>query len=1020
MKRTIQSGEHGSFWRSLDELAGAKEFGESLHREFAPGASELRGFKRRDFLKLMGASLALAGLPACTRQPIGRIIPYVSQPEELVPGKPMYFATAMALGGFATGLIVESHEGHPTKIEGNPSHPASLGATNIFHQAALLDLYDPDRSQAVLKNGEPDTWDDFVAALHSALESQRTKNGAGLRVLTETVTSPTLHFQIQSLLKQFPEAQWHQYEPANRDNAREGSMLAFGEIIEAQYRFDKAKVVVSLDSDFLSWHPNSVRYARDFAGLRRARFPQTEMNRLYVMESSPTVTGSNADHHFPLRAADIETVAFRLATQLGVQIPGGLAPDGNTDAEWISAIAEDMLAHPGEGIVVAGRNQPAGVHALAHWMNHLLQNDGKTVVYTESAEARPINQTDSLRDLIEALDGNKVEALIILGGNPVFNAPTDFQFGDQLKKAKFSAHLSPDINETSSLCAWHIPQNHFLESWSDARAFDGTVSVIQPLILPLYDGKSAHEVLDAMIAPPGRRDYDIVHDFWNAQNPGPDFESHWRRALHDGLIAATQLPAKEVKLRSAPRFERAQEPAFLAQPLQQPPGHSPSPGGEGGLALGPGADSPNQSANREIGLEITFRPDATLLDGRFANNGWLQELPKPITKLTWDNAAYVAPALAGREQLANGDVVEIEFQGRRLELPIWITPGQPDGSIGLQFGNGRSRAGAVGTDRGFNAYTLRTTDGLWSGDKATLKKTGRKYALVSTEIQHVIDSPERQIVREGTFADFIKDPNFVQKDSESPAESDTLFNPAEFPYNSYRWGMAIDLSACIGCSACTIACQAENNIPVVGKEQVAAGRIMHWIRVDGYFRGEPANPRVTHQPVPCMQCENAPCELVCPVDATVHDKEGLNLQVYNRCIGTRYCSNNCPYKVRRFNFLQYADYNTPSLKPMWNPNVTLRWRGVMEKCTYCIQRISAARINAENQDRTIRDGEIQTACQQVCPANAIVFGDLNIPGGRVSRLRAHPLNFLMLGQLNTRPRTAYLAKLRNPNPKIPV
>jgi len=816
--------------------------------------------------------------------------------------------------------------------------------------------------------------------MFDVLERQKSTHGAGLRILTETVTSPTLHYQIQALLKRFPDAKWHQYEPANRDNEREGSLLAFGEVVEPQYHFEKAKVVVSLDSDFLYLHPNCVRYAREFASMRRARFPEAEMSRLYVIESSPTLTGSNADHRFPLRMADIEGVAFALARKLGAQFSDDA---GVINADWISAVAEDLSEHPGEGIVIAGRNQPPAVHALAHWMNHLLRNTGNTLTCAESAEAYPINQTASLHELVEDLDGNKVDALVILGGNPAFTAPADFQLGDKLKKAKFSVHLAPDINETSSLCAWHIPQNHFLESWGDARAFDGTISIVQPLILPLYDGKSAHELLDAMVAPPGRSDYDIVHDFWKSQNPAPDFEDHWHKALHDGLIAKTSSPEKKVKLR----------------PLN--------------LLAASSSKIPN-------GLEITFRPDPTLYDGRFANNGWLQELPKPITKLTWDNAAFIAPTLASRENLANGDVVEIEFQGRRLSLPVWTTPGQPDGSIGLQFGYGRNRVGAVGSGTGFNVFQLRTSSAFWFGGGAALKKTGLRHELVSTQIQHVIDSPDRQIVREGTFEDFANDPNFVQKTSESPSQSDTLFKPGEFTYNGYRWGMAIDLSACIGCSACTIACQAENNIPVVGKPQVAAGRIMHWIRIDGYFRGAPANPQITHQPVPCMQCENAPCEVVCPVGATVHDKEGLNLQVYNRCIGTRYCSNNCPYKVRRFNFLQYADYNTPSLKPMWNPNVTLRWRGVMEKCTYCLQRISAARINAENQDRTIREGEVQTACQQVCPANAIIFGDLNLPDSRVNKLRSHPLNFLMLGQLNTRPRTAYLARLRNPNPKIHV
>jgi MoCo/4Fe-4S cofactor protein with predicted Tat translocation signal len=968
-----------AFWRSLAELGGTRKFKESLQREFAPGASEWRGYNRRDFLKLMGASLALAGLPSCTRQPIGKIIPYVNQPEDLIPGKPMYFATAMTLGGYATGLIVESHEGHPTKIEGNPDHPASLGATNVFHQAALLDLYDPDRSQAVLRQGLPDTWDNFVAAMVDVLERQKAQHGSGLRILTETVTSPTLHSQIQALLKQFPEARWHQYEPANRDNARAGSAHAFGEIVETQYHFERANVIVSLDSDFLYLHPNSVRYARDFASRRRAQSAQAEMNRLYVIESAPTVTGSNADHRFPVQYGEIEGIAFALSQQLGGKFT---ASAGNAKADWLSALAEDLSKNRAESIVIAGRNQPPTVHALAHLISDQLRNAGTTVTYTQSAEPDPINHAGSLRDLVESLDRNEVETLVILGGNPVFTAPTDFDFGHKLKKAAFSVHLAPDLNETSSRCTWNIPQNHFLETWSDARAFDGTISVIQPLILPLYAGKSAHEVLDAMAAPPGRSDYEIIRGFWRSQNPEPEFEDRWQRTLHDGFIAGTQLPSKVVKLR----------PLDLAPP--------PSP-------------SPNSS-----NLEITFRPDATLFDGRFANNGWLQELPKPITKLTWDNAALIAPALAERESLANGDIVEIEFRDRRLSLPVWITPGQPERSIGLQFGYGRREVGNTGKGTGFDVYQLRTSAALWSGSGATLKKIGAQYELVTTQAQHAIDSPERQIVREGTFEDFRNDPNFIQKESVSPVESDTLFRPKEFAYNGYRWGMAIDLSACIGCGACTIACQAENNIPVVGKQQVAAGRIMHWIRVDGYFRGAPANPRITHQPVPCMQCENAPCELVCPVDATVHDKEGLNLQVYNRCIGTRYCSNNCPYKVRRFNFLQYADYNTPSLKPMWNPNVTVRWRGVMEKCTYCIQRISEARINVENEDKTLTPLQIQTACQQVCPAKAIDFGDLNDPNSRVAKLRTHPLNFLMLGQLNTRPRTAYLAKLRNPNPKI--
>jgi len=970
-------------WRSLDELAVGKSFCDSLRAEFPEGASDFSNFNRRDFLKLMGASLALASLPACTRQPIEKIVPYVKQPEELIPGKPMFFATAMTLGGFATGLLAESHEGHPTKIEGNPDHPASLGATNIFHQAALLDLYDPDRSQAVLKNGQPDTWENFLFALNDNLQSQQTKNGGGLRILTETASSPTLHFQIKSLLQKFPEAKWHQFEPVNRDNVLEGSKLAFGEMVETQFHFEKAKIILSLDSDFLYSHPNSVRYARDFANGRRAKFPQAEMNRLYVVESSPTVTGSNADHRLPIRAVEVENFARALAQKLGAVSNLESQTQNSQFENWVSVVAEDLLQNRGETIVIAGEDQPPQVQALAHLLNHFLGNVGKTVTFTESAQANTVNQTESLRDLVEALKRNEVDALIILGGNPAFNAPADFQFRENLAKAKFKAHLNSDVNETSALCDWHLPQNHFLESWSDARAFDGTISIVQPLILPLYAGKSAHEILDAIISPPGRNDYDIVHDFWNSQRASgvtpEDFEKDWRQALHDGFIANTKLPEKKVSL-CAIEFS-----------------------------------SPKQNLEN---FEITFRPDATIYDGRFANNGWLQELPKPITKLVWDNAALISPALAKKENLSNGDVVEIEFQKRKLKIPVWITPGQTENSIALQLGYGRKNVGHVGKSAGFNVYQLRTSNALWFGEGATLEKTGERYPLVTTQTQQTIDSEERQIFREGTFDEFQKDSNFVQKNSESPSESETLFNPQEFKYDGYRWGMAIDLSACIGCNACTIACQAENNIPVVGKTEVGRGRVMHWIRVDSYFRGAPANPEMTHQPVPCMQCENAPCEVVCPVGATLHDKEGLNLQVYNRCVGTRYCSNNCPYKVRRFNFFEYADYKTPSLVPMRNPNVTVRWRGVMEKCTYCIQRISEARINSEEQNRKIRDGEIKTACQQVCPANAIVFGDIGDPNSRVSKLKTHKLNFSMLGELNTRPRTTYLAKLRNPNPKL--
>jgi molybdopterin-containing oxidoreductase family iron-sulfur binding subunit len=967
------------FWRSLAEFSEPGKLRELSGAEFPPGASNFGNFNRREFLKIMGASLALASLPACTRQPVRKIVPYVKQPETLVPGKPMFFATAMPLGGFATGLLAESHEGHPTKIEGNPDHPASLGATNIFHQAAVLDLYDPYRSQTLLNNAQPSTWDAFMAALNDVLRSQAVKNGRGLRILTETISSPTLNFQLQSLLKKYPEATWHQFEPVNRDNVHAGALLAFGEIVEAHFHFEKAKIILSLDADFLFAHPNSVRYARDFAEGRRAKFDRPEMNRLYVVESSPTVTGANADHRLPLRAGEMENITRALAEKIGATSAAAAPSLPLEISEWVLAVADDLAAHRGQSLVIAGENQPPAIHALAHSLNNFLGNVGNTVTFSESAVANPIRQTDSMRELIQALSQDQVDALIIFGGNPVFTAPADFHFAENMARAKFQVHLSADVNETSSLCAWHIPQNHFLETWSDARAFDGTTSIVQPLILPLYAGKSAHELLDLMISPPGRSDYEIVREFWRAQNPGDDFESNWRRALHDGLVANTALPAKNVSLRP---FEL--------------------PGPKNNLPI----------------LEVTFRPDATIYDGRFANNGWLQELPRPVTKLVWDNAALVSPALAAKENLANGDVVELACEHRVLKIPAWITPGQPENSIALQFGGGRTRVGTVGQNAGSNVFKLRTSAALWFVGGAHLKKTGEKFPLVTTQTQRTVDSEDRQIFREATLNQFFADKNVIQKTSEDPHKNDTLFDPPEFQYAGYRWGMAIDLSACIGCSACTIACQAENNIPIVGKTEVGRGRVLHWIRVDHYFRGPPENPEMFHQPVPCMHCENAPCELVCPVGATLHDHEGLNLQVYNRCVGTRYCSNNCPYKVRRFNFFQYADYENANLKPLWNPNVTVRWRGVMEKCTYCIQRISEARIGSENANRRLRDGEIKTACQQVCPAQAIAFGDLSDPDSRASKLKSHPLNFSMLGELNTRPRTTYLAKLRNPNPQL--
>ncbi|MDB6064260.1 MAG: molybdopterin oxidoreductase, iron-sulfur binding subunit [Pedosphaera sp.] len=984
--RSRLAGTHGQeYWRSLDELAQTKDFQQVLHREFPALASEFTDeVSRRNFLKLMGASLALAGLTSCTRQPIRQIVPYVKQPEEIIPGIPLSFATAMQWDGFATGLLVVSHEGHPTKIEGNPDHPSSLGATNVFHQASLLDLYDPDRSQAVTNVGEITTWSLFQTALNNALEEQKPKRGAGLRILTETVTSPTLSAQLQELLKTFPAAKWHQYQPNTRDNAHQGARMTFGEWVEPRYYFDKARVILSLDSDFLFSHPEGLRYTRKFTEGRRVSQEHASMNRLYVAESTPSITGSMADHRLPTSSADVENLARALAHRLGVDFkstpPSSI--NGTLD-KWIAAVALDLQNNQGSCLVVPGDRQPPVVHALAHMMNQKLGNFGKTLDFTASAEAQPIDQLQSLRELVQDMDAGRVECLVILGGNPVFSAPADFAFAEQLSKVKLRVHLSPQQDETSAYCHWHIPETHFLEAWSDARAFDGTTSIIQPLIAPLYDTKTVHELAEVMMQRPLRSDYDIVRDYWRTRLSGSDFESAWRKALHDGLISGTELPPRHLQIKS---------------PDSLPPA------------------SPAQQTDKASALEVSFLPDPSIWDGRFANNGWLQELSKPFTKLTWDNAALISPALAEQRQLSNGDIVQLGFHGRTVRAPVWIMPGQAANSVTLHLGYGRTRVGRVGEGTGFNAYSLRTSDAMSFGSGLELTKTGARHLLASTQLEHSVHG--RNIVRHGTIEEFRAKPGFLNEKSETPPPEETLYNAGEFKNSGPAWGMVINLSTCIGCNACVLACQSENNIPVVGKDQVSRGRDMLWIRVDQYFKGGLENPTISNQPVPCMHCENAPCELVCPVEATLHDHEGLNLQVYNRCVGTRYCSNNCPYKVRRFNFLRYSDYRDESLKPMRNPNVTVRWRGVMEKCTYCIQRISATRIQAEKENRRIGGNEVVTACQQVCPAEAIIFGDINDPNSNVAKLKARPLNYSMLGELNTRPRTTYLARLSNPNPDL--
>jgi molybdopterin-containing oxidoreductase family iron-sulfur binding subunit len=988
--RRPDGGGPRRYWKSLDELADAPAFLEFLHREFPEQASTFEDPKgRREFLTLMGASLALAGLTACTKQPEEKILPYVRQPEALVPGRPLFFATSAGHDGYARGILVESHEGRPTKVEGNPDHPASLGGSDVFGQAHVLGLYDPDRSKSVLYVGEERTWAEFREALLQVLDQQKAKGGAGLRFLTGRTTSPTFAARMAGLLAALPGAKWVSWEPVGRDSSRAGAVLAFGEPVEPQYHLERADVILSLEADFVSSHPASLRLVRDFASRRKVDATRPQMSRLYVVEGSPTPTGASADHRLPLRGSEIEGFARAVAAGTGLPVEGGGAH------AWVAPIVVDLKRAGASALVIAGESQPPVVHALAHAVNEALGAVGTTVTYTARAEASSAGEAEGLAALVGEMRAGAVDVLVVLGANPAYAAPADLDFAAALENVPLRIHHGLYLDETAERCHWHLPASHPLECWGDLRAADGTASIVQPLIAPLYGTLSEIEVL-AAFGGDEPKGYDVVRAHWEARLGSLDFEKRWNRALHDGVVAGTAFEAKAVKVAV----------------------------GDWAKAVSPAAAG---------GLEVAFRTDPAVHDGRFANLGWLQELPRPLTKVTWDNVALVSPrtaaALGGvkTEQTASGhytEVAELRVGGRTVKAPLWVLPGHADGAVTVHLGYGRRRAGRVGTGVGFDAYALRTSASPWTAGGLEVAKTGETARIACTQDHWTMEATaqkqaaERHVVRAVTLADLARDPHAAQKVGHEPAADLSMY--PRHPYEGHAWGMAIDMSACVGCNACVVACQSENNIPVVGKDQVARGREMHWIRVDRYYEGSPEDPQTYHQPVPCMHCENAPCEVVCPVAATVHSEEGLNDMVYNRCVGTRYCSNNCPYKVRRFNFLLYQDWETPTFKMMRNPEVTVRSRGVMEKCTYCVQRISRARIDAKNEGRGLKDGDVATACEAACPARAIVFGDVNDPESRVSRLKASERSYGLLTELQTRPRTTYLAAVRNPNPEIPA
>jgi Fe-S-cluster-containing dehydrogenase component len=914
------------------------------HHDIA--ADELDAFaqERRRMLKLMAAAAAMAG-GACSGPPAEKIVPYVDTPEQSLPGKPLFYATATRLSGYGMGVLVEANEGRPTKVEGNPLHPASLGSTDVFAQAAILQLWDPARSQTALRNGQVTTWQEFLLDIDRARNKLDASRGDGLFLLTGTVSSPTLQWQIDALRARYPKMRWHQYDPLHRDNELRGSELAFGRVVDTRYRFDQARVVLSLNADVLTAAPYSVRYARDLAALRNP--DRGPMSRIYALETFPTLLGARADHRIALAPADIERFALHLAHELGIGPP----IDGSSPAPMLEqALLADLRDAQGAALIVAGSAMPPRVHALAHAMNHRLGGQARTFEHTLPVAFEPVANAESIRALSEAMAAGHVQHLLILDGNPVYDAPADLEFATHLRAVPESIHLSAYVDETSSHCRWHVPRVHEFEQWSDVRAFDGTASIVQPIIAPLYGGRSVHDVLNALLDSPASA-HETVRAVWR-QTLGDD-DDRWRTALRYGAIADTRAPAISL----APRL-----PADSWAPApSRPP------------------------------LTVSFIADQSVRDGEFANNAWLQELPRSMSKLTWDNAAYVSQSTATRLNIATGDEIELRRAGRAVRAGVWVLPNHADDCITLPLGYGRTRAGPVGDGVGFDAYRLRTVEAPWTGS-VELLRTGAQRLLVATQ-QHALTEGRK----------------LTQRGEEIPEH--TLYPP--HPYDGYKWGMVIDLNACIGCNACTIACQAENNIPVVGKQQVLRGREMHWIRVDRYYR----DADIDFQPVPCMHCEHAPCEEVCPVGATVHDSQGLNVQIYNRCVGTRFCSNNCPYKVRRFNFLQYTDRESEALKASRNPEVTVRERGVMEKCSYCIQRIQRGRITAEQLGRRLRDGEVVTACQAACPTQAIAFGDLNDPESGVSRAKASPRNYALLAELNTRPRTTYLERVANRKPQ---
>ncbi|WP_167759839.1 4Fe-4S dicluster domain-containing protein [Massilia horti] len=936
---------------------------------------------RRTALRLMAASAALAA-GGCKGPPQTEILPYVAMPEQLVPGQPLFYASTFVRRGLAHGVLVESNMGRPTKVEGNPLHPATLGASDVFMQASILQMWDPDRSQTVWGSGAVSTWRAFETMLVPLRARWQQDGGAGLRILTGPASSPLLAAQLLALFARYPNARWHSYDPLQDERDAQAARLAFGRPADVLLQCERATAVVSFDADIIGgdW-PGAIANARQLVQGRNSTATGFT-RRLFSVEATPGLFGAMADNRLALAPADIDYLVARVAARFALTP----APAARTDprlAGWEARLAAVLAQNQGRSLVVGGGSLSAPSRALVHLLNARLGNAGRTVIYIDPVRLLPGGAPGSIGALAADMQAGAVGTLVMIGANPVYNAPADIGFAALLKRVPLAIHLGLYRDETARRSHWHLPRSHDYERWSDARAFDGTASIVQPLIAPLYDSRSEHQLVALLADDPERNDYARLRRFWSARVGAFDFNGFWQRALGRGIIDGS-----------------AASPLVLPTAATLAPRPAPPPVRTGLLPL--------------------FVPDMRMDDGEFANNGWLQELPHPLTKLTWDNAALLAPATARRLGLEPGDVVRLALgqeagQGNAVEAPVWILPGHADDCITLPLGFGRSAAGRVGDGVGFDAYRLRTAAAATGQATLAVTKTGRRHQFAPIQGNDRMEG--RELVRVVGVDAFRRDPRVATAAPSARTPEQNLY--PQYDYSHYRWGMAIDLNSCIGCGACTIACQAENNIPVVGKEQVRRERAMHWIRVDRYYQGPRERPRTLFQPVPCMHCEYAPCEEVCPVGATVHDSEGLNVQVYNRCVGTRFCSNNCPYKVRRFNFLQFSDQHTETYKAMRNPDVTVRQRGVMEKCNYCLQRITRGRLDAERLGRRIADGEVITACQAACPTGAIVFGDLNDPASRVNRAKASPLDYALLAELNTRPRTSYAARVLNPDPELP-